>query len=234
MAFYEVVVFDTAGTLVGRETPDHFEEYFVIAAREVGHTISIETVKASIQRIYAETKENLTDARMTTPAQARRFWVDLYEAVLRDAGIDSDIRPGIERFYDRFQEGHFLDVYSDVRPTLDMLAKQDIRMGVLSNWSEHLEEILRRLDLRDYFEFVIVSAVVGCEKPDGKIFDLMVGKADVPRQGILYIGDDPEEDIHAAQDAGIDALLIDRYDRCGRFRLPSIRSLPEIQGYLGL
>lgn len=234
MPFYDVVVFDAAGTLVGRETPDHFEEYFVIAAQEVGYTISIETVRASVERIYTETKKNLSDTRMTTPTQARRYWVDLYEAVLHDAGIDGDIRAGIERFYDRFQEGDFLDVYSDVRPALDMLEKRGIRTGVLSNWSEHLEEILRRLGLRDCFEFVIVSAVVGCEKPDGQIFDLMVSATDVPRQRILYVGDDPEEDIHAAQDMGIDALLIDRYDRYGRFRLPSIRSLAEIQGYLGL
>ena len=46
--FYDTVIFDAAGTLLGRETPDYFEEFFVIAAREVGHTITLEQVKAAL------------------------------------------------------------------------------------------------------------------------------------------------------------------------------------------
>lgn len=234
VTFYDVVVFDAAGTLIGRESPDHFEEYFVIAAQEVGHTLSVAAVKESVDRLYRDTRKRLSGARMTEPDQARRFWLDLYEGVLREAGIEDDIRAGLERFYDRFQEGHFLEVYSDVRPLLDLLKRHGIRMGVLSNWSEHLEGILERLGLRDYFDFVIVSAVVGCEKPDGRIFDITINRAEAPHHRILYIGDHPEEDIQAARQVGLDALLLDRYDRHGRFRLPTIRSLGEIQNYLGL
>ena len=44
--FYDTVIFDAAGTLLGRETPDYFETFFVIAAQEVGHTMTLEEVKA--------------------------------------------------------------------------------------------------------------------------------------------------------------------------------------------
>jgi putative hydrolase of the HAD superfamily len=75
---------------------------------------------------------------------------------------------------------------------------------------------------------------VGYEKPDGRIFDLAVQRAGAPHDRILYIGDHPEEDIEPARSLGIDALLIDRYDRHGRYRMPSIRRLTEIPAYVGM
>jgi REG-2-like HAD superfamily hydrolase len=232
--FYDTVIFDAAGTLLGRETPDYFETFFVIAAQEVGHTMTLEEVKAALARVFEDPDRRLHKGRMSTPDQARRFWVDLYGGVLKEAGIPGNLKAGLERFYDRFQEGHFLDVYSDVRPTLDSLAAHGIRLGILSNWSEHLTDILERFDLSDYFAFTVISAEVGCEKPDGRIFDIAVSRANTPHDRILYIGDHPEEDIHPAQQIGIDALLIDRYDKHTRYRLPSIRQLTDIPQYVGI
>ena len=59
MTFYDVVVFDAAGTLIGRESPHHFEEYFIIAAREVGHTLTVEDVQAAVERRYKDTQSRL-------------------------------------------------------------------------------------------------------------------------------------------------------------------------------
>jgi len=233
MASYDVVVFDAAGTLVGRDSPDHFEEYFVIAAREVGYVITVDQVRDKVAEIYEDTQKRLAGARMTGPDEARQFWVKLYEEVLRAVGVEGDIREGIGRFYDKFQEGHYLEVYSDVLPTLRGLLESGIRMGVLSNWSEHLENLLERLGIRPYFEFVVVSAIVGVEKPDGRIFDLTVERAGVPHSRILFVGDHPEDDVLASRKAGIDALLLDRHDHHQRHRLPTIKSLTEVNDYVG-
>ena len=233
MAFYDAVVFDAAGTLIGRDSPDHFEEYFVIAAREVGHVITVDQVRDKVAEIYEDTQKRLGGARMTGPGEARQFWVELYEAVLRAAGVEGDIREGIDRFYDKFQEGHYLQVYSDVLPTLGALQEGGIRMGILSNWSEHLEDLLDKLRIRSYFEFVVVSAKVGVEKPDGRIFDITVDRTGLPHSRILYVGDHPEDDILAARKVGIDALLLDRYDCHERYRLPTIKSLTEVNDYVG-
>ena len=232
--FYDTVIFDAAGTLLGRETPDYFEEFFVIAAREVGHTITLEQVKAAMGRLLDHPGRRRQKDRMSTPDQARRFWVKLYGSVLNEAGVNGDLKRGLEQFYDRFQEGRFLEVYSDVRPTLNTLSAHGIRLGLLSNWSEHLTDILDRFDLSNYFAFTVISAEVGCEKPDGRIFDITMSRADTPYDRILYIGDHPEEDIHPAQRIGVDALLIDRYDKHTRYRLPSIRQLTDIPRYVGI
>lgn len=232
--FYDTVIFDAAGTLVGRDSPDFFEEFFVVAAGELGTAITLDQVKAALSTAMKEPRFSKRDGRMSTPEQTRRYFLDLYAHVFETAGIEGDLLPGLQRYYDRFQDGRYLDVYGDVRPTLEKLKGRGLRLGVLSNWSEHLSHVLKRHDLDRYFSFLVVSAEAGCEKPDERIFRMAIDRAEAPVDRILYIGDYPEEDILPAERVGLDALLIDRYEKYGRYRLPSIRHLTDVPGLIGL
>lgn len=232
--FYDTVIFDAAGTLVGRDSPDFFEEFFVVAAGELGTAITLDQVKAALSKAMKEPRFSKRDGRMSTPEQTRRYFLDLYAHVFDMAGIEGDLLPGLHRYYDRFQDGRYLDVYGDVRPTLEKLKGRGLRLGVLSNWSEHLSHVLKRHDLDRYFSFLVVSAEAGCEKPDERIFRMAIDRAEAPVDRILYIGDYPEEDILPAERVGLDALLIDRYEKYGRYRLPSIRQLTDVPGLIGL
>ena len=232
--FYDTVIFDAAGTLVGRDSPDFFEEFFVVAAGELGAEITLNQVKAALAKTMEEPRFRKRDGRMSTPDQTRRYFLDLYAHVFKTAGLEGDLLPGLQKYYDRFQDGRYVDVYGDVRPTLEKLRGRGVRLGVLSNWSEHLSLVLKRHDLGRYFSFLVVSAEVGCEKPDEQIFRMAIDRAETPIERILYIGDYPEEDILPAERVGLDALLIDRYDKYGRYRLPSIRQLTDVPGLIGL
>ena len=232
--FYDTVIFDAAGTLVGRDSPDFFEEFFVVAAGELGAALTLDQVKAALSKAMEEPRFRKRNGRMSTPEQTRRYFLDLYAHVFETAGIAGDLMPGLQRYYDRFQDGRYLDVYGDVRPTLEKLKGRGLRLGVLSNWSEHLALVLKRHDLDRYFSFLVVSAEAGCEKPDERIFRMAIDRAEAPVDRILYIGDYPEEDILPAERAGLDALLIDRYGKYGRYRLPSIRQLTDVPGLIGI
>lgn len=233
--FYDTVIFDAAGTLVGRDSPDFFEEFFVVAAGELGTQITLEQVKAALTKaMEEEPRFRKREGRMSTPEQTRRYFLDLYAHVFDIAGIAGDLLPGLQKYYDRFQDGRYLDVYGDVRPTLEKLQERGVRLGVLSNWSEHLALVLERFGLDRYFSFLVVSAEVGCEKPDEKIFRMAIDRAETPIERILYIGDYPEEDILPAERVGLDALLIDRHDKYARYRLPSIRQLTDVPGLMGM
>ena len=233
--FYDTVIFDAAGTLVGRDSPDFFEEFFVVAAGELGAEITLEQVKTALAKtMEKEPRFRKREGRMSTPEQTRRYFLDLYAHVFDTAGIEGDLLPGLQKYYDRFQDGRYLDVYGDVRSTLEALKVRGVRLGVLSNWSEHLALVFERFGLDRYFSFLVVSAEAGCEKPDEKIFRMAIDRAETPVERILYIGDYPEEDILPAERVGLDALLIDRYDKYGRYRLPSIRQLTDVPGLIGL
>ncbi len=233
--FYDTVIFDAAGTLVGRDSPDFFEEFFVVAAGELGATVTLAQVKTALAKtMEEEPRFRSREGRMSTPEQTRRYFLDLYAHVLNGAGVEGDLETGLQAYYDRFQDGRYLDVYGDVRPTLEALKARGLRLGVLSNWSEHLALVLERHGLDRYFSFLVVSAEAGCEKPEEKIFRLALDRAETPIDRILYIGDYPEEDILPAERIGLDALLIDRYEKYGRYRLPSIQRLTDVPGLLGL
>jgi HAD superfamily hydrolase (TIGR01509 family) len=64
--------------------------------------------------------------------------------------------------------------------------------------------------LRDFFEVVAASLVVGVEKPDPRIFDWTLARLGVEPKDCLHIGDSEEDDAVGAQNAGIPYRLIDR------------------------
>jgi HAD superfamily hydrolase (TIGR01509 family) len=59
---------------------------------------------------------------------------------------------------------------SGTRHALDRLRAAGLRLGVVSNADGRVEEALVAAGLRDCFEVVLDSALVGVEKPDPAIF----------------------------------------------------------------
>jgi putative hydrolase of the HAD superfamily len=130
-----------------------------------------------------------------------------------------------------------MPLFSDVQDTLVRLRSRGIRLGVLSNFPPHLEETLKLHGIHGYFDFYVVSSLVGMEKPDPAIFELAIERAGVPKEEILYVGDNVDDDIRGARAVGLPAILIDRHDRwleadCVRIR--SLSELAEVAGDPGL
>jgi putative hydrolase of the HAD superfamily len=70
-----------------------------------------------------------------------------------------------------------------------------------------------KLNIYDYFEFVIVSSLVGVAKPEPGIFQLALDKAGATPDRMLYVGDNVTDDIEGSKKMGIDAVLINRPGR---------------------
>jgi HAD superfamily hydrolase (TIGR01509 family) len=137
-----------------------------------------------------------------------------------------------EAMFCAFRADEFDRVFPDVVPALNALRGLGLPLAVLSNFAVGLEGLLRRLGLRDYFDFCIVSAEVGLAKPDPRIFDLAVARAGRPRDRLLYVGDHVGDDIQGAWGAGLDAVLVDRSGRQAGAACPRIRSLMELVDYV--
>ena len=96
----------------------------------------------------------------------------------------------------------------DTSEALARLRDAGIRLGVVSNSDGRVEEALVAAGLRDYFDVVLDSALVGVEKPDPAIFRAALDALGVAPAEALYVGDLYEVDVVGARAAGMDAVLL--------------------------
>ena len=109
-------------------------------------------------------------------------------------------------------------VFPEVRAVLQALKQQGIGMGVLSNWDGSLRHVLRDLDLMSYFDFVLVSAEAGIQKPAREFFQSALRKAQDEDSALLpgdcvYIGDHYDGDVMGARSAGMVPVWLVRETR---------------------
>ena len=110
-----------------------------------------------------------------------------------------------------------LDVrkFDDVDKALSVVKEYGARLIVISNIASEmrLRIYLDRLEIADYFDYLIASGSVGFEKPDTRIFRHAASLVGVEPQSIMHVGDSYEHDYLGAQAAGLFPVLIDRYGR---------------------
>jgi putative hydrolase of the HAD superfamily len=236
MGPYRVIIFDVNGTLLGYEDPLGFEKRFAQACRDLGHPVTTDQVCLVFRRLMQEWTgiKSRGFRRASSGEQYRQTMTWGYQLMLEALELTGDLWQQADALYERFivREG-FMPVFSDVKDTLPGLRSHRIRLGVLSNFPPHLEETLARHGIHDYFDFFVVSSLVGMEKPDSAIFELAIERAGVPKEEILYVGDNVDDDIRGARAVGLPAILIDRHDRWPEADCVRIRSLSELAEVAG-
>lgn len=126
------------------------------------------------------------------------------------------------------------NAYPESEAVLRRLKEKGPKVFAVSNWDIELVKVLEALGWSGYFDGVIASAVVGIEKPEGEIFEEALRVADISRDRVVHVGNDPITDIEGASKAGIDTVLIDRRGTVkapgATFVLPDLNGLPGIVG----
>ncbi|TPW13743.1 MAG: hypothetical protein FD127_1822 [Acidimicrobiaceae bacterium] len=124
---------------------------------------------------------------------------------------------------------------------LAMFHEAGVPMGVVSNASGQIEEVLRRSGICQVgtgtgvpMRTIIDSHVVGVSKPDPRIFEsALVHFGETPRHRIVYVGDSVTMDIGGARAAGLHPVLLDPYDDHPGADFKRIRSLLDLVGPTG-
>jgi putative hydrolase of the HAD superfamily len=242
---YEVIVFDAGGTLISADW-DGVTRDLAAAAALAGLDIDPQTGRDAIRLAWRDVVEGRIPDQADSPAAVRRFWHNILgSTVSRAAGLpapangnasDPRVSEVVTAFYAMFEEGRYHRLIQGSTEALAALAAAGYRLGMLSNWSPALPQILERLQIRHYFEFVIVSSLVGHAKPDRAIFDLAVDAAGCQPERMLYVGDSPGADVRASRAAGWDAILIThrQHERYESVDVPvQVANLDELVRWLG-
>lgn len=104
-------------------------------------------------------------------------------------------------------EPHRYTLFEDAIPTLQQLQRRGYRHYIASNNFPELERVLEALGLRPYFSGVVVSALIGYEKPNTCFFDTVLAVAGKPETAWM-IGDNPIDDIDGGKKAGLTTVLV--------------------------
>ncbi|GAB2754089.1 hypothetical protein GCM10027174_31860 [Salinifilum aidingensis] len=100
------------------------------------------------------------------------------------------------------------DLYADVRPALGELRASGLFVGVCGNQDPGLAENLRALELPA--DLVATSAEWGAAKPAPEFFARIGQECDLPAERIVYVGDQWDNDVRPAVDAGMAAVRLRR------------------------
>jgi len=131
-------------------------------------------------------------------------------------------------FLERYESGEFTHLYSDVLDCLQAVESKHIPMIVISNYSPLLERFLTTLGISKFFKAALISGIAGVEKPDPEIYRMGAESLALPPDEIVHIGNDLEEDYHAAQNAGYQVILLDRDRKCKEPAIRKIATLSEL------
>ncbi len=229
--FFKAVSFDADGTLLGTfaDTEKGFENFFLEAARSRGKTFTISQLSPILFRLQNIVREKRKEGYRpyVSESSTRSYWIWFYTEVFQEMGLLNPDQMA-EEFFERYQTGEFTGLYPDVLPCLEKLKSFSIPMILISNFSPVLRLFLEKFMLTGFFKETFISGIEGVEKSDIKLFERGIRALDLPPSQILHVGDNYEEDYLAAQQAGFQAVLLDRENHYPDSDLLKISSLSEL------
>ncbi len=192
------VLFDAGNTLL-------FLDYARMA-RAVGAALGFPLTAAALASHAPEASEAMEQASGNDTERASTY----LEALFRFSGVPANrMREVRDCLRDLHRERHlWCSVRERTHEALARLRAAGIRLGIVSNSDGRVEQALTIAGLRDYFDVVVDSALVGVEKPNPVIFQTALDALGVSPEEALYIGDLYEVDVLGARAAGIEAVLL--------------------------
>jgi putative hydrolase of the HAD superfamily len=162
------------------------------------------------------------------------YWGEYLKALVERVGVPEAERLRVmQRVADGFRDITLWSrVLPETPPFLEKLRAQGYYLGVISNSIGTMEQQLERVGLRQHFELVIDSALVGVEKPHPEIFRIALERAKVAASDAIFVGDTNATDMGGAHLAGLRGVLIDRVGAYPDAPGPRISSLPELERVL--
>ncbi|HEY7064234.1 MAG TPA: HAD-IA family hydrolase [Chloroflexota bacterium] len=235
MSPIRAVFFDVGGTLAYPHPSFH-----AVIARVLGEHgvhVTAEQVRAAEPKVWGAVETYWARGGNFTrsDAESRRFWYWVYETFLRLLGED-DPRDLPQRLYAEFIRHETYRLYPDSLPALEALRARGVRLGVISNWEEWLEQLLLHLEIHTFFAARTISGTTGIEKPDPRIFALALESLGVAPEEAAHVGDSVRHDVEGARRAGLTPVLIDRENAQppgDYLRVADLTHLPAVLGLGG-
>lgn len=211
---YRAVLFDLDGTLRVNDPPA-LDTFYRLAAE-----LGFETDPALRRTGERWVNEYWADSGLLKEDTERfghhqdnpAFWQNHALRHLRQIGASQDLAERIagtltRRMHEEYQPRDM--VPDSVFPTLFMLKEAGYRLGLVSNRSRPMKNLVDELRLSEHFELILTAGELGWYKPDPRLLAYAAEQLGIDPGESIYVGDNYHADVLGARAAGMTPVLID-------------------------
>src|SRR5262245_41014571 len=153
---YQTVIFDVGGTLVGYEDDTPFAEF--LATVEAPHRFTRPAdLRLTMLQTLSRRRHELVGIGVDDDS-INNWWYTIFESLFPHCPQTA------KRMWTLFKANYFDSLFPDTIPVLEHLKKRGVPLGIISNYGANLIDLLDKLKLFNYFDFIIISAIVGVAK----------------------------------------------------------------------
>ncbi|MDB4904125.1 MAG: yjjG [Mucilaginibacter sp.] len=184
-----------------------YELFDIYKLSEIGlpaAEVFIETYTRNNHQLWAEyhtgkiTKEALRKTR--------------FKKTFLDLGLHSDLIPlSFEEDYVQLCPTK-TNLFPHAHETLQYLQSKYTLHLISNGFKESSELKIGNTNIGGYFQHIIISEIVGVNKPDKAIFEHALNLASAEKNESLMIGDSLEADVYGALNFGIDAIYFNPFN----------------------
>jgi HAD superfamily hydrolase (TIGR01509 family) len=190
----------------------------------------VQVTADALSRAEPHARRILDDGRtVVTTTDASRGWL-FFDLILEQAGIQRspETAAALTEMHGYHQASNLWELVPDeVQPVLTALRDRDLTLVVVSNANGTLRAHMERLGLLSLVDHVLDSCEEGVEKPDPRLFEIALSRADAAASSTVHIGDFYQVDVVGARAAGIRPVLLDQAGLRPDADCPRVRSLQE-------
>ena len=230
----DLVTFDLYDTLIELNPPRW--ERLADAARKQGIDADPLVLREAdrIAEDYFTIENGRVPIRDREQPQREAFRLELMRRWLEAAGLPHDpettreIRLAYISEFDEVPDHHHYRLFNDVLPALRTLRRAGVQTAVISNADADVTVVCVHFAFAPLMDLIVTSALVGYEKPDPRTYRAALEPLGIDPEFAVHVGDQPNSDVVGALGVGMDAVLIDRYDRHNGVDVPTVSSLTEL------
>ncbi|MBN3554024.1 HAD-IA family hydrolase [Fictibacillus nanhaiensis] len=93
---------------------------------------------------------------------------------------------------------------------LKELKQLGIRIGVVSNCSSDVRDMISSSTIMPFIDVLALSAEIGIMKPEPQIYKYAMRELGLQSEECIYVGDGHDNELKGAQLAGLEAILLDK------------------------
>jgi putative hydrolase of the HAD superfamily len=217
------VFFDAIGTLLAPAV--HPARTYVEAARRYGAELSDAVVRERF--ITAFQREEEVDEQAgwrVDEAREHQRWRRIVATCLREV---ADLEACFRDLWEHFSRPAAWRPHPEAARVLGELQGRGVVVGIASNFDARLLSVLEGIvELSLVRGRCVISSLAGFRKPAPQLFQAVVVCANSPAESVLFVGDQPRNDVAGARAAGLRGVLYDpEGDGGGADAIRNLRSL---------